>query len=427
MPPVLPPMPLPAAPPPDWPPVDGDEAMNLEFLQKLVVPAETKMVMLILDGLGGLPREPGGLTELETARTPHLDALAARSTLGLTIPIGPGITPGSGPGHLAIFGYDPIEHEIGRGALEALGVDFELGPDDIAARGNFCTVDAAGVLTDRRAGRLPTEASRCLAERLQAIQIEDVEFFIRPVKEHRFAFVMRGPGLSGGLTETDPQKTGVPPLPVRATDPRSEKAARIANRFIEQASRLLAGQHPANSILLRGFAGLPAVPTYAGLFGLRAAAIALHGMYRGVARLAGMQVLSVEGETLHDEFTALEKAWPDFDFFYLHVKKTDTAGEDGDFGRKVLAIEEVDAMIPRLMALDPEVVIVGGDHSSPAVLKSHSWHPVPTLLYARTARPDGIHAFGERACARGGLGILPAKEVMPVALAHARRLAKYGA
>jgi len=401
--------------------------MNLKFLQRLVAPAETKIVMLILDGLGGLPREPGGLTELETAHTPNLDALAAQSTLGLTIPVGPGITPGSGPGHLAIFGYDPIEYEIGRGVLEALGVDFELGPDDIAARGNFCSVDAGGVLTDRRAGRLPTETSRELADLLRTIHIEDVEFFLVPVKEHRFAFVMRGPGLADGLTETDPQKTGVAPLPVRALTPESEKAARVVNRFVEQARLRLAGKQPANSILLRGFAGFPVFPTYEELFGLRAAAIALHGMYRGVARLAGMQILDVGGVTLEDEFTTLEKNWTGFDFFYLHVKKTDTAGEDGDFDRKVRAIEEVDALIPCMMALDPDVVIVGGDHSSPAVLKSHSWHPVPTLLYSKLARPDGIPVFGERACARGSLGILPAKDVMPVALAHARRLAKYGA
>jgi len=401
--------------------------LKLTFLQRLVVPAEAKIVMLILDGLGGLPQEPGGLTELETAHTPNLDALAAQSTLGLTIPVGTGITPGSGPGHLAIFGYDPIEFEIGRGVLEALGVDFDLGPGDIAARGNFCTVDADGILTDRRAGRLPTEASRELAALLRTIRMEGVEFFIEPVKEHRFAWVMRGPGLADGLTETDPQRTGVPPLPVRALNPASEKAAGIVNRFIEQAGRLLAGKQPANSILLRGFAGFPVFPTYAELFGLRAAAIAIHGMYRGVARLAGMQILDVGGETLEDEFTSLEKHWNSFDFFYLHIKKTDTAGEEGDFLRKVRAIEEVDALIPCVMALDPDVVIVGGDHSSPAVLKSHSWHPVPTLLYSKVTRPDGILTFGERACARGSLGVLPAKDILPLALANARRLAKYGA
>jgi 2,3-bisphosphoglycerate-independent phosphoglycerate mutase len=401
--------------------------MDLKFLQHLILPAQTKIVLLVLDGLGGLPLIPGGKTELETASTPHLDALAGNSALGLTIPVGPGITPGSGPGHLGIFGYDPIQYEIGRGALEALGVDFELGPEDVAARGNFCSVDPAGVLTDRRAGRLPTAESLELINILRTIQVAGVQFFIEPVKEHRFAFVMRGPGLGEALSETDPQKTGVPPLPVRANRPDSEKSARFANQFIAQARRLLAGKGPANMIMLRGFAKFPCLPKYEDLFGLRAAAIALHGMYRGVAKSAGMTVLPVDGDTIADEFSTLERNWEAYDFFYLHVKKTDTCGENGDFLGKVRAIEEVDALLPRLLELAPEVIIVTGDHSSPAVLKSHSWHPVPLMLYARYVRADGVAEFGERACARGSLGIIPAKEVMPVALANAQRLAKYGA
>jgi 2,3-bisphosphoglycerate-independent phosphoglycerate mutase len=401
--------------------------MDFEFLQNLIVPAQTKIAMIIMDGLGGLPLEPGGKTELETAHTHNLDVLAAQSALGLTVPVGPGITPGSGPGHLAIFGYDPLQYPIGRGALEALGVDFELGPDDVAARGNFCSVDAMGLLTDRRAGRVPTDVSMELAKLLRTIKIGGVEFFVEPVKEHRFAFVIRGPGLGDSLTETDPWKPGVPALPVRALKPDSEKAARLVNQFIEQARELLANEHPANMILLRGFAKFPALPTYPELFGLHAAAIAVNGMYRGVARLAGMNVLEVDGDTVSDEFTALERNWGDFDFFYLHVKETDTAGANGDFARKVRVIEEVDALMPRLLALRPDVVIVSGDHSSPAVLGSHSWHPVPTLLYARYVRADGIAEFGERACARGSLGVLPAKDVMPIALANAQRLAKFGA
>lgn len=406
--------------------------MDLEFLAELIVPAQTKIVMLIMDGLGGLPQESGGRTELETARTPHLDALAERSALGLTVPVGPGITAGSGPGHLAIFGYDPIQYRIGRGALEALGVDFDLWAGDVAARGNFCTVDAENRLVDRRAGRLPTEASRELARLLGTIRMEGVEFFIEPVKEHRFAFVMRGAGLEAALTETDPLKEGLSPLAVQATHPGSERAAELVNGFIDRARHLLAGKQPANMITLRGFDSLPALPKYGELFGLRAAAIAIHGMYRGVARLAGMQVLDIAGgtpggETAADEFRTLEKHWNDFDFFYLHIKKTDTCGEKGDFAGKVQAIEEVDGLIPCLMALQPDVVIVSGDHSSPAVLKAHSWHPVPTLLYARHVRPDGIAEFGERACARGSLGVLPAKNIMPLALANAGRIAKYGA
>jgi 2,3-bisphosphoglycerate-independent phosphoglycerate mutase len=401
--------------------------MDFKFLKSLIEPAQTKIAMVIMDGLGGLPLEPGGKTELETARTPNLDALAVRSALGLTIPVAPGITPGSGPGHLGIFGYDPLVYEIGRGALEALGVDFELGPNDIAARGNFCTLDAAGLVADRRAGRISTQASEELAALLRTIQIEGVEVFIEPIKEHRFAFVLRGPGLSDALTETDPQKTGVPPLPVCALSPEAERTACLANQFIEQARRLLADKRPANMVMLRGFARYPILPTYAEIFGLRAAAIALNGMYRGVARLVGMEVLPVRGPTIADEFTTLEQRWDDFDFFYLHVKQTDTAGEAGDFAQKVGVIEEVDALLPCLLRLDPDVVIVSGDHSSPAILKSHSWHPVPTLLFAQHVRPDGIAEFGETACRGGSLGILPAKEIMPIALANAGRLAKYSA
>jgi 2,3-bisphosphoglycerate-independent phosphoglycerate mutase len=401
--------------------------MNSRVLESLILPARTKIAMIIMDGLGGLPREPGGKTELETAQTPNLDRLAAQSVLGLTIPVAPGITPGSGPGHLGIFGYDPIEYEIGRGALEALGVDFELGPNDLAARGNFCSVDGAGLLIDRRAGRLPTQVSKELASLLQTIRMDGVEFFVVPVKEHRFAFVMRGAGLGGALTETDPQKTGVCPLPVRALNPDSERAAWCANQFIEQARQRLQSKQPANMIMLRGFAKLPVLPTYSERFGLHAAAIAVNGMYRGVARLVGMQLLPMAGGDIADEFDALTQHWNDFDFFYLHVKKTDTYGEDGNFEGKVRIIEQVDTFIPCLMALQPDVVIVSGDHSSPAVLKSHSWHPVPTLLYGKNVCPDRVAEFGERACARGSLGVLPAKDVMPMALANAGRLAKFGA
>ncbi len=401
--------------------------MDFKFLQERIVPARTKIVLLILDGLGGLPREPGGGTELETACTPNLNALAQSSILGLTQPAGPGITVGSGPGHLAIFGYDPLHYEIGRGAMEALGVDFELGPLDVAARGNFCTVDDNGIIIDRRAGRIPTEQARELVDLLRTIQVDGVEFFVEMVKEHRFAFVMRGPGLDDSLSETDPLKVGEPALPVRALDGASEKGACYANQFIERAGRMLAARHPANMITLRGFAKLPCIPTYQELYGLHPAAIAIKGMYRGVARLAGMEVLDVCGDTIADEFTTLEKHWNDFDFFYIHVKKTDTCGEAGDFDGKVRVIEEVDALLPRLLALQPDVVVVGGDHSSPAVLKSHSWHPVPVMIYGRFVRPDGISEFGEHACLRGSLGVIPATHVIPTALANAGRISKYGA
>ena len=401
--------------------------MDFDFLKNLVVPAQTKIALVVMDGLGGLPLEPGGKTELESARTPNLDALAAQSALGLADPVAPGITPGSGPGHLGIFGYDPMQFEIGRGVLEALGIDFDLGPKDVAARGNFASVDAAGLLTDRRAGRIATEVNQELVKLLRTIKIPGVEIFVETVKEHRFVFVMRGAGLGDALSETDPQRTGVPALPVKALNPKSRKAAKLANQFIAKARKLLADKHPANMILLRGFAKHPAIPSYQQVFGLRSAAIAVYPMYRGLAKLLGMKTLQVDGETVADEFTTLEKNWNDFDFFYLHVKKTDSAGEDGDFGRKVHVIEEVDALIPRLLALKPDVVIVSGDHSTPALLKSHSWHPVPVLLYSKVVRADGIAEFGERACARGGLGHLRSQELMPIALSNAQRLTKFGA
>jgi 2,3-bisphosphoglycerate-independent phosphoglycerate mutase len=401
--------------------------MDLKFLQSLIVPAQTKIVMLIMDGLGGLPCEPGGKTELETARTPKLDALAELSALGLSQPAGPGITVGSGPGHLALFGYDPIENEIGRGALEVLGVDFDMLPGDVAARGNFCTIDANGIVTDRRAGRIPSEASQKLVELLETIQIDGAEFFVRLVKEHRFAYVVRSTDLEADVNDTDPLKNGLPYLKLQGSDPKSEKTACLVNKFVEQARIVLKDQQPANMILLRGFACLPKLPTFGQLYGLKAASIAVNGMYRGVSRLAGMDVLPIDGVSLADQINVLESVWQDYDFFYIHVKKTDTFGEKGDFAGKVAAIEEVDGHIPRIMALQPDVMIVGGDHSSPTVYRGHSWHPVPTLIYSKYARPDGIAEFGERVCARGSLGVFPAKHILPIALANAGRVTKYGA
>lgn len=400
---------------------------ELAHLRDLVVKNTTKIVMVVMDGLGGLPMQQGGLTELESARTPNLDALAASGICGLHEPIGPGITPGSGPSHLALFGYDPYKFEIGRGVLEAVGIDFPLTPQDLAARGNFCTVDAEGRITDRRAGRIATEASAKLAARLQAeVKLPGVQVFVAPVREHRFVLVLRGQNLVPALSETDPQALGVPPLPVKALAPEAAQTADLVNEFIEQARRILADAHPANMVLLRGFAKYPTIPTMEEVYGLRSAAIAAYPMYRGLAKLVGMAALPT-GPDLADEFAALEKAWADYDFFYLHVKKTDSSGEDGDFAHKVEVIEEVDRLIPRLTALKPDVVVVTGDHSTPALLKSHSWHPVPFLLAAATCRPDLVKTFGERACTQGSLGRFPAVDIMPLALGHAQRLTKYGA
>jgi 2,3-bisphosphoglycerate-independent phosphoglycerate mutase len=403
--------------------------MDFDFLRELITPAETKIVMLVLDGLGGLPSQPGGRTELETAHTPNLDALAERSALGLTVPLGPGITVESGPGHLALFGYDPLQYRIGRGVLEALGIEFDLQPDDLAVRGNYCTVDAAGVVTDRRAGRIASPISRELSK-LLTTRIEDVEIFVETVREHRLAIVLRGPGLSAEVSDTDPLKNGYRPRPLRALKPGAEKTARVMNAFIERSRPLIEAHKAdstANMLLLRGFDRYPDFPQFPEVFGMRSAAIAVYPTYRGIAKLVGMQVLPVAGATFADEFSTLEKHWNDFDFFYLHIKQTDLAGEDGDFDRKVSILEEVDALIPPLLALQPDVLIVCGDHSTPAPLNGHSWHPVPLLLHSPHVRADDIPEFGEHACARGSLGTFPAKDLMTLALANAMRLLKFSA
>jgi 2,3-bisphosphoglycerate-independent phosphoglycerate mutase len=397
-----------------------------DLVRDLAEKNTSKIVMLVADGIGGLPLSPGGKTELETASTPNLDRLAARGTSGSSVPVLPGITPGSGPGHLGLFGYDPLEFKIGRGALEATGIGFELGPNDVAARGNFCTLDAAGLITDRRAGRIPSAESFKVVERLQAVTIPGVETFVMPVKEHRFVVVWRGPGLSGAVTDTDPQATGVAPLAPQPLDAEAARTAEVAAEFVKQARAILTDEPKANGMVLRGFAGRPALPSYEALYGLRAAAIAVYPMYKGLARLAGMTLVG-EATTLAEQIDTLAACWNDFDFFFLHFKYTDSTGEDGAFEQKVERIEELDAAIPRIEALGPDVLIATGDHSTPSLLKSHSWHPVPTLLVADTCRPDGLAGFSERDCLRGGFGIFPAKHLMLLAMAHAQRLGKYGA
>ena len=387
-----------------------------------------KIVLLVMDGLGGLPMEEGGLTELEAAETPNMDALAKKSTLGLHQAIRTGITPGSGPAHLSLFGYDPLKYQVGRGALSALGIDFDLQKQDVAARGNFCTVDEEGRITDRRAGRIPTEISERLCQMLnEKISIPGVQVFLQPVKEYRFLLVLRGEGLSGNIEETDPQVVGEKALPAKAMDQASEKAAEIVQEFVRQAQDILKDEHPANMLVLRGFAQLPDWPSFPEVFGLRAMAIAMYPMYRGVAKLVGMEAPPA-AQSYEEEIDLLEKHWEGYDFFFVHIKKVDSYGEDGAFDKKVHEIEKTDALLPRIMALDPEVLIITGDHSTPSAMKTHSWHPVPVLLYAKTCRPDGIERFGERDCLGGGLGVrFPAYELMPLALAHAGRMEKFGA
>jgi 2,3-bisphosphoglycerate-independent phosphoglycerate mutase len=398
----------------------------LDLIRGLAIENESKIVLLVADGLGGLPMEPGGPTELEAASTPNLDALVADNVCGLSLPVAPGITPGSGPGHLGLFGYDPLRYSIGRGVLEALGIDFDLGPDDVAARGNFCTVGPDGAITDRRAGRISTDVCRRLVEKLRTIRLDGVELFLEPVRDYRFVLVLRGEGLGAEVEDTDPERTGVPPLEPVARDAASERTAALLRSFIEQAAALLADEHPANMITLRGIARRPPMPTFEEVYRLRAGAIAVYPMYRGLARLVGMSILPA-GSSWAEQVERLRENWPNYDFFFLHYKYTDAAGEDGDFARKVRCIEEFDAQIAGVVQLRPDVVIVTGDHSTPAAYRSHSWHPVPVLLAARTCRPDAATRFGEDQCLRGGLGQIEAKDLMPLALAHAGRLGKYGA
>ncbi len=387
---------------------------------------DSKIVLLVADGLGGLPLKPGGKTELETAKTPHLDELARRGVLGLSTPVLPGIAPGSGPGHLGLFGYDPLKYQIGRGVLEALGIDFDLGPNDVAIRGNFCTLDAKGNISDRRAGRIGSDIGQKLCEKLDKIQIPGVEVFVRPVKEYRLVIVLRGQGLSGNVEDTDPQATGVPPLDPVAKNTQSQKAADIAKEFLRQAREVLKDDAPANFLTLRGIAKRPQIPTFEEVYGTRPAAIAVYPMYRGLARLVSMDVLDA-GSSLDDQMNRLEAAWNDYDFFFIHFKYTDSTGEDGNFEAKVKRTEELDSAVPRITALKPTVLMVTGDHSTPSKLKSHSWHPVPTLLTADTCRFDGSQSFGESECLKGGLGQFEAKHLMLLALAHAGRLEKFGA
>ncbi|OWK41060.1 2,3-bisphosphoglycerate-independent phosphoglycerate mutase [Fimbriiglobus ruber] len=401
--------------------------MNIhELIRDLREPARTKIVLLVADGLGGLPLKPGGKTELETAARPNLDACAREGAIGLSTPVLPGITPGSGPGHLALFGYDPLEYRIGRGVLEALGINFPVGAKDVAIRGNFCTLGPDGKITDRRAGRPTTERCIEVVNKLRTIKVPGVEVFVEPVKEHRFVLVFRADGLGGQVNDTDPQMVGAVPLKAEGADPASAKTAAVANEFIAKTQEVLKNEKDANGCTLRGFATYPNIITFADLYGLKPAAIAVYPMYKGLARLVGMDILDA-GQTLADQVATLKRVWNDYDFFFLHYKYTDSTGEDGNFPEKVKKIEQFDAAIPEIRALKPDVLIVTGDHSTPSKMKSHSWHPVPTLIVADTARTDDATEFSERTCLHGGLGQFQAVHLMLLAMAHAGRLGKYGA
>ena len=402
--------------------------MDPSVLTGLVVPGSSKIVFIILDGVGGIQMEEKGGTELQVARTPNLDKLAEVSSCGLLEPVSPGITPGSGPSHFALFGYDPIQYNIGRGILEATGIDFPLTERDVVARINFATVNKDGTVIDRRAGRISSDINKRICQKLQkGLRLGGgVEVIVEPVKEHRAVLVLRGEGLRGEIEDTDPEREGLPPLEPKPLTPEAEKTVALVREFVLQTRQILADEPKANMVLLRGFAKHTLYPSMKERYGLNALAIAAYPMYRGISRLVGMIVLS-NVATLEEEFRALTDHFAKYDFFFLHVKQTDSRGEDGDFEGKVAVIEDVDRYIPQVRLLQPDVLVVTGDHSTPAKMASHSWHPLPLILHSKYCLVDPVKKFDEVSCIGGVLGKMPSVDLMPLVLAHARRLTKFGA
>ena len=399
--------------------------IDLSYIEEICRPTPSKIVMLVVDGLGGAPHPESRKSELETANLPNLDRLAGQSAAGLTTPVMPGITPGSGPGHLALFGYDPGKYLLGRGALEALGIGVDLSAADVASRGNFCTVDSDGLVTDRRAARMLTEESAPLIEMLDGVEIPGVNLSVYLVRDYKFVLVLRADGLGERVGDTDPQHDGHAPLDPSSDSSESKKTATAVTAFTAAARDLLRGRDKGNMVLLRGFSKLPHLPSFPLRYRLNPAAVAAYTMYQGLARLLGMKVLST-GETFDDELDTMERHFGDHDFFFLHYKPADTAGEDGNFEAKVARLEELDARIPRLLDMNPDTLIVAGDHSTPSIVGGHSWHPVPLLVHSKWTRGEGVAEFSERGCSGGSLGRIPATGVMLLALAHAGKLTKFG-
>lgn len=394
-------------------------------LSPLLQPSEKKILVVLMDGLGGFPEADRG-TELEDAETPNMDALASAGVTGRCEIVGPGITPGSGPGHLALFGYDPNEFQLGRGALSAAGLDIALQKGDVAARGNLCTLADDGTIADRRAGRISSEVAAPLVERLhEEVTVDGVELTFAHEREHRLLVMLRGDDLDARVSDTDPQREGIPPASPEALDPAAERTAAIIAEVDARIRTALEGEQ-ANAVLMRGFDTHEDLPSIPDRFGVRAAAIAIYPMYRGISRLLGMEVLPKPAD-LAEQVAMAREAWSDFDYFFLHHKATDAAGEDGDRDAKIAAIEQVDAVIPDLMALGPDVVMITGDHATPPQLSGHGWHPVPVLARAEHLGVDDTERFGERECSRGLLGLRPMAHMMPILLAASGRLAKYGA
>ncbi len=400
--------------------------IDFPYLKDVCRRTDSRIVLLVVDGLGGLPHPVTGRTELETAAIPNLDAMARRSACGVTTPVAPGITPGSGPGHLALFGYDPLRYSIGRGVLEALGIGLDLGPDDVAVRCNFCTVDADGRLIDRRAGRIATVESAPLVERLSEVSIPGIEVIVKPVQDYRFVVVFRGDGLGDGVRDTDPQQTGVGPLEPEAASECSVSTARYAAEFVRAARDVLSARQTANMILMRGFSKMPSWPRFPEAYNLSAGAVAAYPMYRGIASLLGMTVIPT-GEDFDAELETVAAHLNQFEFVFLHYKPADAAGEDGDFDAKVRSLEALDERIPTLLDLGADVTAVAGDHSTPSILAAHSWHPVPVMIHSQMSAGQGAAGFNERECRSGWLGSQPATSLMFQLMAHAQKLEKYGA
>jgi len=407
--------------------------MNLDALySELTLKTNAKLALVVLDGLGDIAtREQNFLTPLEAATTPNLDKLSKDSAQGRMIPAAPGITPGSGPGHLGLFGYDPLEFQVGRGVIEALGLGLELKPGDVAARANFCTLDKKGIVTDRRAGRIPTETCETLCAMLSARvkKLGDTEILIKAGKEHRFVVVFRGSGLEGPLTDADPNREGFPIPTVHPRDPKNagqQKMAALIAGFYEAALPILAKEKPANGFLMRGIAHQPHIPLFEERYQLRAAALAVYPMYKGLAQLVGMK--KIEGPaTIAEQFERYLKEYNNFDFFFIHYKYTDKYGEDGNFVAKMNAVQDFDAALPILLNKKPDVLVITGDHSTPVAVKGHSWHPQPVLLHSAFSGSDKLERFTETGANLGSLGVFEAKYLIRLMQANARMFDKFGA
>jgi len=350
--------------------------MHLDTLySELTLKTGAKLALLVMDGLGDLAtRDQHYLTPLEAANTPNLDALSKNSAQGRMIPVAPGITPGSGPGHLGLFGYDPLEFQVGRGVIEALGLGLELKPGDVAARANFCTLDSKGIVTDRRAGRIATDVCEKLCAKLAAKvkKLGDTEVLIKAGKEHRFVVVFRGQGLEGPVTDADPNREGYPVPAVHARDEGNsgqKKMAALIAEFYKAALPVLEKEKPANGFLMRGIAHQPHIPSFEERYQLKPACLAVYPMYKGLAQLVGMK--KIEGpQTIAEQFERYLAEYNNFDFFFIHYKYTDKAGEDGNFSAKKKAIEDFDAALPILLKKKPDVLVITGDHSTPVALKA---------------------------------------------------------